>query len=368
MNAQTVYQWTEEIGKWLGAVLNSWQVVNVGLMSYAVIKGEGSQQQRMARAMRSGERVDSAARRIRRFISNPGINVALFFVYWVAWVAGCIGDKRVTLLVDETKLHDKLGVMVVGLAWQKRCLPLAWRVYRANAQASYPPEGQVAVITQLLQIVNAGLPDGCEVCVLADRGIGCSPKLCQAVRALGWHFLFRVTCQTKLVNADGEFTIAHQVQPGQMWLADGLVFKRRGRIPAHARAVWSVGYAEPWALVTSDPTLTGYEYAQRHWQEQSFRDLKSAGWHWNDSRLRNPDHAARLLIVLVIAYVWVVALGSQAVAAGRAAALVARAQRPPARLRSLFREGLDFFAECVESAPVLPVFFTLRFLPDFRCT
>lgn len=108
-------------------MLNGGQVVKVGLMSYGVIKGEGRQQQRMARAMGSGERVDSAARRIGRFIGNRGIKVTLFYVYWVGWVAGCIGDKRGTLLVDETKLDDKLGVMGVG--W-------AWRVYRATAQAS----------------------------------------------------------------------------------------------------------------------------------------------------------------------------------------------------------------------------------------
>jgi len=206
-------------------------------MSYGVIKAEGSQQQAIARGMRDGERVDSGARRVRRFLSNTTLKLEAFLGAWTAWVVSHLGKQAITLLVDETKLHDKLGVMLVGLAWEKRCLPLAWRVYRVNDQAHYPGEGQVGVIGARLAAVKAGLPADCRVLVLADRGIGCSPALCQAVRALDFHFLFRVTCQTKLVNRRGEYTIAAQVQPGCIWQAEGEVFKKRGRIPARAHAL-----------------------------------------------------------------------------------------------------------------------------------
>ena len=332
-------------------------------MSYGVLKAEGCQQQKVARQMRAGERVASAARRIRRFLSNTRLDEAVFFEEWVRWVVSGLGVKVVTLLVDETKLHDKLGVMVVGLAWEKRCLPLVWRVYVANDSAVYPAEGQVKLIAGLQERVKAGLPADCEVLVLADRGIGCSPALCRVVEELGWHYLFRVTCQTKLVTDHADYTIARQVQPGEIWSASGLVFKQRGRIPAHARALWGLGYSEPWALVTNDPRLSGQEYARRNWQEQSFRDLKTGGWHWHESRVRRPDHAARLLILLVLAYVWAVALGSQAVAQGRARPLIRRATALPDRCLSLFREGLDFFVEVLEDRSL---FFGLRFFPDFR--
>lgn len=139
--------------------------------------------------------------------------------------------------MDETKLHERIGVMLVGVAFEGRCIPLAWRTYRANAAASYPAEGQVGMIERLLKAVKAGIGDRCRVLVLADRGIGCSPDLCRAVAGLGWHYLFRVTCQTKIITQAGDHTIAQQVQPGEMWAASGRVFKKRGRIPAHARAM-----------------------------------------------------------------------------------------------------------------------------------
>src|SRR5438094_9849125 len=91
---------------------------------------------------------------------------------------------------------------------------------------------------KLLGLVKSSVPQGCEVLVLADRGIGCSPEVCRVVDGLGWHSLFRVTCQTKLVTAHADYTIAHQVQPGEIWAGSGLIFKQHGRIPAYSRALW----------------------------------------------------------------------------------------------------------------------------------
>jgi hypothetical protein len=364
MNNAVLYQWEQEIAVQLPS-LNRWQAANVALMSYGVVKAEGSQQQKIARQMREREKVASGTRRIRRFLSNKCLDMAAFFKEWSSWVIRALGSPAITLLVDETKIHDQLGVLMVGIAWEKRCLPIAWQAYRANDAAAYPAEGQVGLIAKLLGLVKPSIPEGCEVLVLADRGIGCSPELCRVVDGLGWHYLFRVTCQTKLVTPQADYTIAQQVQPGDIWAASGLIFKRRGRIPAHARAVWEVGYDEPWALVTNHLPLTGQEYARRNWQEQGFRDLKSGGWHWDESHVRLPDHADRLLILLVVAYVWMVALGSQAVASQHAAPLIRRCPDLPARCFSLFREGLDFFAEYLED---FSRFVGLVFSPDFRFT
>jgi hypothetical protein len=364
MNYALLYQWENLLAGHLPC-LNGWQRANVALFSYGVMRAESCQQAAVARQVSCGEAVESTVRRWRRFLDNSSFPLEEFFSDWGRWVVEALGGSQVTLLVDETKLDERVGVMLVGVAWQSRCLPLVWRSYRANSAAAYPSEGQVGLIADLLGQVKASLPEGVEVLVLADRGIGTSPALCRAVAQLGWHYLFRVTCQTKVITAQGEATIAQQVHPGEIWAASGRIFKKRGQIPAHARALWSVGYGQPWALVTNDPRLTGHEYARRNWQEQSFRDLKSGGWHWGESRVRHPDHVARLLVLLVLAYTWTVALGSQAIAAGRAHPLVRQANRSPRRLWSVFREGLTYFVEWVQRYTIC---LGLVFIPDRRFT
>ena len=127
--------------------------------------------------------------------------------------------------------------------------------------------------------------------------------------------------------------------------------------------MWSEGYAKPWALVTNDATLTRYEYAQRNWQEQSFRDLKSGGWHWADSEVRSPVRMSRLLLLLVVAYAWILGLGCYAVHWKRARALIRRPTGQRRRQWSLFKEGLQLFTDHVMRKNVC---LKLCFLSDKR--
>jgi hypothetical protein len=364
MSYPVLYQWKEEIAKRLPC-LNGWQVENVGLFSLGIMCAESCQQQQVARQVATGEKVESCARRWRRFLNNAKFPLRAFFKQWTAWVVSQLPANELYLLVDETKLQDRLTVMMVGVAWEGRCLPLAWRCYPANCRAAYPAEGQVELIAELLRAVQAGLPATQKVIVLADRGIGSSPDLCRAVAVMGWYYLFRVTSMTKICTDEGDFTIAKLVQAGEQVTKTGLVFKQRGLLPATAHALWTPGYEQPWALVTNDPTLTGFAYAQRNWQEQCFRDLKSGGWQWADSRITHPDHMANLLVLLALAYVWSLALGSLAVAHGCAQPLQRHADGAYRRHWSLFREGLQFFFEHVLR---FDHFISLLFWPDPRLT
>jgi len=364
MNAKLLYQWKEMLASHLPS-LNGWQVENVGLFSYGVVLAESCQQQQIARRVACGETVESSARRLRRFLDNEALCLSALFVEWTRWVVEAMEGERVILMVDETKLNETVAAMVVGMAYEGRCIPLAWRCYSANDAASYPAEGQVGMIAQLLQGLRPAMPVDKTVVVLADRGIGTSPELCRQVERLGWKYLFRVTRQTKLVTETEEYTIAAMVQPGETWAASGRIFKKRGRLPAHARALWQVGYEQPWALVTNAPELTGAEYAQRNWQEQSFRDLKSHGWQWDESQIYLPEHMARLLLLLSLAYGWMLALGSHAVQHSQTFPLSRHPDGRPRRHWSLFKEGLRVFAENVQRHTVC---LEWAFLPDKRFT
>jgi hypothetical protein len=190
MNIPLLYQWTQQLASHFPS-LNPWQVKQLALFSDGVIQAESCQQGQVARQVSQTTQVERSARRFRRYLHNRQWALSNWCAEWTQWV-------------DETKLGQHLGVMMVGVAW---------RVYRLSA---YPREGQVGMITRLLQQVQAGLPPSMTVLVLADRGIGCSPGLCHAVAALGWHDLFRVACQTKIVTEQGDDTIAQQVQPGEL--------------------------------------------------------------------------------------------------------------------------------------------------------
>jgi hypothetical protein len=62
--------------------------------------------------------------------------------------------RPIYLLVDETKISDRIGCMMISLAIQKRAIPLIWRCYRANAAIHYPEEGQVKLVADLLDLLH----------------------------------------------------------------------------------------------------------------------------------------------------------------------------------------------------------------------
>ncbi|MEQ9370344.1 MAG: transposase, partial [Coleofasciculus chthonoplastes F3-SA18-01] len=52
-------------------------------------------------------------------------------------------------------------------------------------------------------------------------------------------------------------------------------------------------------------------YGLRSWIESSYRDIKSDGWQWHKTRLREPDRAERIWLAMAIATLWAVTLGSE---------------------------------------------------------
>jgi hypothetical protein len=148
------------------------------------------------------------------------------------------------------------------------------------------------------------------------------------------------------------------IRPGEAFRCQGYLFKPQKRVPVELVMVWERGQREPWCLVTNDRTLTAARYARRMWQEQGFRDLKSGGWPWESSHLRHPERMERYLLVLALAYAWMLTLGSMSVAGSTPIYSEDLVKR-----YSVFRLGLRYFKERFHHRPqevVIGLFFAPR--------
>lgn len=331
MSQETLYQWMSEIAQHLPN-LGKWQAKGLALFSLGVIWSERSSLTKVAEKLGMFGQADSLERRFQRWISNPRIEITVCLEWWIRWVLGAFDHEHVVLLVDETKLGKHLSVMMVGVAYQNRCIPLVWRCYQHH-------EGQVKLIEELLHLIDQAVEFTHPPLVQADRGIGTSPALCHVVQALGWRYLFRVQNHTKVLTRKGRYVALQQLvqHPGQQWSGYGVAFKQRGRLRAYVHVLWAKGQSEPWCLITNDPLVVGDWYAVRVWQEESFRDLKGGGWQWQRSRVWQPDHADRLVLVLALAYAWTLTHGTLVM---HAPELLRRVTRGTRKRFSLFRCGL----------------------------
>lgn len=305
-----VYQWTEQIARQF-AHLRASQAKVLAAFSWGVVASRQCTLRRVAEALPQLGKPDTVERRLQRFVANPRVDWRAGAVALAAWVVRRLGAREViVLLVDETSLHEHLKAMVVSIAYRGRALPVAWWCYRPERW----PVGQVRLIMRLLDQLAPVLPAQSRILVQADRGIGTSPALLDAIAQRGWYFLVRVQRTVRVQVGGHEVELGTLVPaPGKRWQGAVRVFKKAGW-----RAYWIVGQwrrraPQPWLLVTNWPQAQARWYGLRMWEEAAFKDLKSSGWQWQRSHVRLPAHANRLWLVLALATAWMSSLGTHVV-------------------------------------------------------
>lgn len=347
MSLKELYHWQRAVRAAFG-FLGCWQALGLALYSYGVVLARQCAPSRVAEKLPLIGKADTVQRRLERWLDNQRIDWQTCCRAWSRWVLSHYSGQRLIVLVDETKLSDRLSAMVVGVAYRGCCIPLAFWCYPPKQW----PMGQVELITTLLNWVAPAIPSGVIPLVQADRGIGTSPELLRAIRALGWHFLVRVQKNTRLrrENAPDCPLAALVTAAGQTWCGRGQVFKKAGWLDCQVLVLWGKAYRESWCLVTNCPDISGWDYGLRYWQEASFRDLKSDGWQWQASRIWTPDHAHRLLLVLALAYAWVLTLGTLVMTDADLARQVSKGRTTT---YSLFRLGLRLWDWCMGQVATL---------------
>ena len=71
--------------------------------------------------------------------------------------------------------------------------------------------------------------------------------------------------------------------------------------------------ADPWLILTDlAPEAAEVSwYGLRAWIEASFKDTKRGGWQWQRTRMADPARASRLWLVLALALLYTIQVGSQ---------------------------------------------------------
>jgi hypothetical protein len=288
-------------------------------------------------------------RRLERTLANGRIDLDAAWAQLARGVTAGRAGTPMILILDETPNRNDLRCLKLTLAYRKRALPVGCACYRPGGQ----PEPMPELIVDLFGAAAARLPEGACVTLLADRGLAW-PQVVDACAALGWHFAIRLQGQTRVRTGEGRECSAAELapRPGSCWHGAAEVFKKSGWRAAAVAACWVRDQAGPWLLVSDrdDGARLFARYAKRTWTEELFRDEKSSGFHWERSRVTDPEHAGRLVLIMALATYLALALGSRVVKAGLRRLLETTRQRK----LSYFRIGLDWLMFCVNHDRPLP--------------
>ena len=201
------------------------------------------------------------------------------------------------------------------------------------------------------------IPEHTPVVLLGDGEFG-NVALVQEALSRNWFYVLRIACD-ELIWIDGEsHTLSEfQVEPGQTLWLENVLWTRAQFGPVNIVVIWNEADQACMYLVTCFPLLeeTLYWYERRFWIEPMFRDDKSMGFNLQDSRLRDPERMLRLLLILCIAYLWIMFLGCLALLSN-CIRLIGRIDRYDC---SLFTYGLRWLRRLLKTDSYIPV----RFCP-----
>lgn len=323
----------------------------IALLVVGIIKASSASPARIAKALRelslTEAKAESIERRIRRIENAPEISAALCLHPLAREFLLRGRPSRLVLILDPTTKEDQL-VMVSASVWYRgRALPLAWAVWPANEPLT--GAGFWERIAQLLDEVAKILPYGVEVIWVADRAFG-APIFTDLITSRGWHYVVRVQGHTRAQDCRGaERRVCDLVSGrGKRARMRGRVFKKRGWRDASVVVYWGNGHKEPLCLISDLPPEWGLIslYQRRYPIEATFRDYKTAGWHWEGSQVKDIAHMERLLVGMALAS-WVALMVGTYVAAKLLAvpSIGRRRTRSWDGKHSLFSLGLQRLSE-----------------------
>lgn len=288
--------------------LHGHQIKALADASFAMAQAEHCQLSHMALVTPGQAKVPSHERRFQRLLANDRLSTAELSEAWAEQVLAEPGPLM--LGCDETPQGDRLRAMKLSRLVRGRAVPLLWQVYPPEAL----PKSQPDIVLDLLRRADRLLPaDGPRPTLLTDRGLTW-PEVVDFCIEHGWHFVLRVQDHTRVkLEADGPTMPMAELAPhkGDGWCGAAWVFKKAGWRRVNPVAWWPHDSDERWLIITDrPPTLQRcMEYRKRMQQEQSFRDEKSHGFNWKLSRVRRPDHADRLLLIMAVAMTLLIQLG-----------------------------------------------------------
>jgi hypothetical protein len=288
-----------QIGKWLPEERIT-RRRNLALLVAGLYLGRKVHLARIADEWHVPGRIPSLVNRLRRFLSNPRVSVRDYYQPVAESLIGIFRGLPIRLVMDTTKLGFDARLLMVGIAYRKRILPLAWSVHRGKT-------GWVAVEEHiaLLRQVAEWIPKGSEVWLLGDCEFQHVP-LISWLKGQSWHYILRQ--QGKV----------YVWQPGwrQRCLADVDIKEGETRYlgwmhltakhhygPVSIVVHWEEGEDEPWYLVTDVEATraTIRTYKVRMWIEEMFGDMKGHGVDLEATHLRDLDRLSRLVLGVCLA-------------------------------------------------------------------
>lgn len=326
-------------------------VVTLAMMITGIVMGKKAQLGAISTEVPHPIKDKSIEKRMRRWVKNKRIAFEFYFMPFAIELLASLAHTPLVLAMDGSPVGRGCMVLMVGVVYHKRVLPLGWVVYKGK-KGHAPAETHLEVLKRVRELI----PAGADVILLGDGEYDSVEMLEWVDQETDWGVVARTANDTQ-VYSEGEWLMLKELclAPGDLSSLPHVLFTRKEQGPLHVIGWWSQEYDAPLYLVTNLELAEEacYWYRKRYRIETLFSDKKSRGFHIHKSHLSDPKRVSRLLMATSLAYIWIVYLGILVIQQGHTD-LIDRSDR---RDKSLFRLGLDWLTNRLKFSKPFPVQF-----------
>ncbi len=326
------------------------QIENLALLTQSLVFSPNCHLANLALNYPITGRRESLVNRASRFLDNQHLAQDVHYFPLVKALLSRWTDREINLVMDRTDIGQEKSILLLGLAFQHRVIPLTWRVL---------PFGGTGEVLQetLLREITPYLPDNKRVTFLGDVEFR-AVKVQKYCHRQNWDWQIGVKSDTLYHSGDGEWQKLNQteIEKGErIYLHHITLTKQHAWSLVHLLVDWTYDTDYPRYIICNQPT-NRYHWRRgrkRFWIEPTFRDWKSYGFDLEGSRITDDQRLEHLLLGMSVATLWLLHLGFWVEATNRATWLTANHRRD----YSLFRLGRDYAVRAQVMAWCLPVCF-----------
>ena len=336
-------------------------VVTLAMMVSGIVLGKKAQLSVMSEEVPAEAKDKSIEKRIQRWVRNPKNGEEVYFMPFAKLLLSSLSNAPLVLAMDGSTVGRGCMVLMVGVIYHKRCIPLAWVVYKGK-KGHTTAERHIEVLEQVMPIV----PREAELILLGDGEYDNVEMMEWIKNHTDWDFVVRTACSSRICIGTHEQSLADVgVTKGSCFTFNQAKFTAKAFAPVTAIAWWDKAYDEPIYLISSlENSRDACQYYKKRFRlETLFSDKKSRGFHIHKSHLSNPERLSRLLVATCLAYIWMIYLGMSVVQNGFRSLI----DQPHRQDKSIFRLGMDWLKYCLKRGKPFRVFFYLIEMDGYLC-
>jgi hypothetical protein len=321
---------------------HSGHTVTLAMMIAGIVMSKKAQLSEMSSEIPTAAKDKSIEMRLRRWVKHDRIDGEMIYLPFARQLLSVLSEQELVLVMDGSQAGRGCMVLMVGVVYKKRALPIAWLVYKGKKGHTTAKRHMEA-----LEKVKALLPETAKVTLLGDAEYDTTEMLLWVRENTQWSYVLRTSPQICVTTTLGEHAIGDiALERNQVVQYLNVGFTQSLALETNLVGWWSNKYEKPIYLITNltSKYLTCRHYQRRYRIETFFSDQKSRGFNIHKSHLSDPARVSRLLVAACLAYIWIILQGLQVIAENKSS-WIDRTERND---KSLFRLGLDWIRHCLK--------------------